>query len=123
MSEVCAKCGSDAETPNFDTDPSHDTFCCECFKDAYPFHYSCTHDACDEDEHTLEWDGTAFVCAECEVSSQTLTDHLGHDLTPDMSEPESDTDVDTDTDVESEEEDEEDTPDQIKLAAFGEVTA
>jgi len=122
MSVVCAQCNSDTDNPHFDEDPDNDIICCECFTDRFPFHDACTHDACDEGEHTLEWDRTTFVCAECEVSSQTLTDHLGHDLTPDMSEPEGDTDVDTDTDVESEE-DEEDTPDQIKLAAFGEVTA
>jgi hypothetical protein len=39
----------------------------------------------DEDKHTLKWDGRTFVCAECGLSSQTLTDHLGHDLTPGMS--------------------------------------
>jgi len=127
MSEVCAKCGSDAETPHFDTDPSHDTLCCECFKDAYPFHDSCTHDACDEDEHTLEWDRTAFVCASCDVSAQTLTDHLRHDLTPDMSDPadaSDTTDVDSDTEVEVEVEvEDDDTPDQVTLGEFGEVTA
>jgi len=84
--EVCAECGSDAEYPHFDTDTSPTAvLCCECFQAAYPFHDACTHDACDEDKHTLKWDGRTFVCAECGLSSQTLTDHLGHDLTPGMS--------------------------------------
>jgi hypothetical protein len=120
MSEVCTTCGSDTENPHFDEDRGNDTICCECFSDRFPFHDACTHDVCDEGEHTLEWDRTTFVCAECKVSSQTLTDHLGHDLTPDMSESESDADADdSDTDVESED----NTPDQATLAAFGEVTA
>jgi hypothetical protein len=117
MNEVCVNCGSDTESPHFDKDDDNGTICCECFTDRFPFHDACTHDACDEGEHTLEWDRTTFVCAECEVSSQTLTDHLGHDLTPDMSESESDPDAATDA------ESEEDTPGQSTLVAFGEVTA
>ena len=83
-------------------------------------------DACDEGEHTLEWDETTFVCAECEVSSQTLSDYLGHSLTPYMgdSDPEDTDSVNTNPRSEPGESDtHEDTPDQATLAGFGEVTA
>lgn len=131
MSAVCSACGDDSKTPHFDADPSTGPVCCECFQDRFPFHDACTHDACEPGTHSLEWDRTTFVCAECGVSTQTLTDHLGHDLTPDMSDStDADADADagaTDTDTGDTEvedvEEQEDTPDQATLAAFGEVTA
>jgi len=86
MTQMCAECGSDSEHLHFESDRSSDTICCDCFKQQFGFHDACTHDACADGAHTLEYQGAAMrpVCTDCNLSGQTLSDHLGHDLTPDM---------------------------------------
>jgi hypothetical protein len=84
MTQMCAECGSDSEHLHFENDRSSDTICCDCFKQRFRFHDACTHDACADGAHTLEYQGAAMrpVCTDCNLSAQTLSDYLGHDLTP-----------------------------------------
>jgi len=79
MTQMCAECGGDSEHLHFESDRSSDTICCDCFKQQFSFHDACVHDACDDGNHDLGWDGRVPVCSNCGVSAQTLTDHCGHE--------------------------------------------